>query len=706
MLRLLEKVVERAESKGRRSSLVSLQMPVQYVKGVGPNLAGLLARLGVQTAEDLLFYFPRDYQDRSQVKPIADLKPGEVGTVIARVVSAENTTARTGMVLTKVVVEDGSGEATLIFFGQKHLRDRFLYLRGREILIHGPVQGDWWSVQFKSPDWEEVPKGGVPRKVLPIYPLTEGLFQGQLRRAIHNCLQMCLHLVPERLPKEVLVKRRFPGIHEALKAIHEPESLEEKEAARTRLAYEEFFVLQVALAQRRFFSDQKPGIQFAGSSSAVQKFISSLPFELTGSQKRVIQQIVEDMESPRAMNRLLQGDVGSGKTVVAAAAVVGAVHCGYQAAVMAPTEILAEQHYRVFSGLLQPFGVDVALLVSGLPASERARVYEGAANGLIPVVVGTHALIQDELKFSKLGLVIIDEQHRFGVVQRAMLREKGGNPDVLVMTATPIPRTLALTVYGDLDVSIIDEMPPGRRPVRTYWKPSSEREKVYEGVRRLVREGRQAYIVCPLVEESEKLSAQAATELASYLQEHVFPEFRVGLLHGQMRPAEKDAVMDAFRKGEIHILVATTVVEVGVDVPNASVMVVEGAERFGLAQLHQLRGRVGRGAHQSYCVLLGDPKTPEGQARLEVMVSTTDGFRIAEEDLRLRGPGEFYGTRQSGLPDLRVADIVRDVKILEQARSDAQELVLRDPKLLLPEHEALAEAVRQKCSEADLVTVS
>jgi ATP-dependent DNA helicase RecG len=412
------------------------------------------------------------------------------------------------------------------------------------------------------------------------------------------------------------------------------------------------------------------------------------------------------MESPRAMNRLLQGDVGSGKTVVAAAAVVGAVHCGYQAAVMAPTEILAEQHYRVFSGLLQPFGVDVALLVSGLPASERARVYEGAANGLIPVVVGTHALIQDELKFSKLGLVIIDEQHRFGVVQRAMLREKGGNPDVLVMTATPIPRTLALTVYGDLDVSIIDEMPPGRRPVRTYWKPSSEREKVYEGVRRLVREGRQAYIVCPLVEESEKLSAQAATELASYLQEHVFPEFRVGLLHGQMRPAEKDAVMDAFRKGEIHILVATTVVEVGVDVPNASVMVVEGAERFGLAQLHQLRGRVGRGAHQSYCVLLGDPKTPEGQARLEVMVSTTDGFRIAEEDLRLRGPGEFYGTRQSGLPDLRVADIVRDVRILEQARSDAQELVLRDPKLSLPEHEALAEAVRQKCSEADLVTVS
>jgi len=360
----------------------------------------------------------------------------------------------------------------------------------------------------------------------------------------------------------------------------------------------------------------------------------------------------------------------------------------------------------VFSKLLRPLGLDVALLVSGLPTSERARVYAGAADGTIPVVVGTHALIEEGLKFARLGLVVIDEQHRFGVVQRALLRAKGTNPDVLVMTATPIPRTLALTVYGDLDVSIIDELPPGRRPVRTHWKTPAEREKVYAAVRDLVRKGRQAYVVCPLVEESEKLTAQAATELAERLQREVFPDLEVGLLHGQMRPAEKDAVMDAFRAGRIHVLVSTTVVEVGVDVPNACVMVVEDAERFGLAQLHQLRGRVGRGEHQSYCVLLADARTPEGQARLEVMVSTNDGFRIAEEDLRLRGPGEFYGTRQSGIPDFRIADIVRDITILEQARSDAQDLVASDPLLSRAEHRVLAEEVRRRFPSVELATVS
>lgn len=696
----------RGKAAAKAGVQAALDMPVQYVKGVGPALADTLARLGIRTAEDLIFYFPRDYQDRTRIKRIADLTDGEVATVTARVAGVENYIARSGMPITKVAVEDGTGSGLLVFFNQKSLKERFMRLRGREIVIHGPVQKDMWSAQFKSPEWEELSEQDSPRKVLPIYPLTEGLFQGRLRRIIHNCLERFVHLVPECLPDGVRARRRLLGVHDALRAIHEPETMEEKEEARRRLVYEEFFVLQVALSRRRELIDQEPGIAFTGGAEALERFSASLPFELTASQRRVITQIIADMESPRPMNRLLQGDVGSGKTVVAAAAVAVAAHCGYQAAVMAPTEILAEQHFRVFSKLLRPLGIEVALLVSGLPASERARVYAGAAEGTIPVVVGTHALVEEGLNFARLGLVVIDEQHRFGVVQRALLRAKGTNPDVLVMTATPIPRTLALTVYGDLDVSIIDELPPGRRPVRTHWKTPAEREKVYAAVRDLVLKGRQAYVVCPLVDESEKLAAQAATELAERLQREVFAGLKVGLLHGQMRPAEKDAVMDAFRAGRIHVLVSTTVVEVGVDVPNACVMVVEDAERFGLAQLHQLRGRVGRGEHQSYCVLLGDARTPEAQARLEVMVATNDGFRIAEEDLRLRGPGEFYGTRQSGLPDFRIADIVRDITILEQARSDAQELVSADPLLSRAEHRVLAEEVRRRFPSMELATVS
>lgn len=700
------KAVRSCAAKGDASNNASLQMPVQYVKGVGPSLAEALQRLGVATAEDLILHFPRDYQDRTHLTPISQLTDGETATVIARVASADSRKARTGITVTRVVVEDDTGLVSLVFFNQRYLQDQFTRLRGRQILIHGQPVRDRWDMQFRSPDWEPLSEVDSPRRVLPIYPLCEGLTQGRLRRAIAAALDRCLHLMPEPIPHYLRERRSLPDVWSALRGVHQPDSIEEMERARRRLVYEELLVLQVALAARRNALNREPGVQFPDAPTVAARFAQQLPFELTAAQQRVVQQITADMASPRPMNRLLQGDVGSGKTVVAACAIAAAVEAGYQAAVMAPTEILAEQHHRVFRNLLEPFGVRVSLLIGSLSAAERQAAYQAVATGQSHVAIGTHALIQEGVAFGNLGLVVIDEQHRFGVVQRASLRAKGVNPDVLVMTATPIPRTLALTVYGDLDVSIIDEMPPGRRPVRTHWKRAGDRQKVYEGIRRLVSEGRQAYIVCPLVEESEKLAAQAATDLAERLQREVFPDLKVGLLHGQMRPAEKDAAMDDFRAGRTHVLVTTTVIEVGVDVPNASVMVVEDAERFGLAQLHQLRGRVGRGEHQSYCVLLGDARTPEGEARLQVMASTTDGFRIAEEDLHLRGPGEFYGTRQSGLPSLRIANIVRDLGVLEQAREDAQQLVEGDPDLAEPEHRILAGQVRRRCPSIELASVS
>jgi ATP-dependent DNA helicase RecG len=605
-------------------------------------------------------------------------------------------TQRRGFQLTKVVIRDASGHAELVFFNQPWLKDAFARLKNQQVSVYGQVSFARGDPTFTTPEWEPLTDDGSSlhvNRIVPIHPSTEGLTPKMLRGMVANALARYGDLVPDLLPPAIRGSEQLAEMRLAIHQIHFPDSPQTMEAARRRLVFDELFLLQIALAMRKQAVETGlPGITFEIKAEHVEEFVGKLPFELTSAQRRVIEEIHADMGRPRPMNRLLQGDVGSGKTVVAAAAILAAVRSGYQAAMMVPTEILAEQHYTVVSRLLEPFGVKVHRLVGSVRAKGKKLIKEELASGIADMVIGTHALIQETVEFHRLGLVIIDEQHRFGVLQRMMLLDKGQAdlmPDVLVMTATPIPRTLALTVYGDLEVSVLDELPPDRKPVRTHWKRKDQREGVYRGVRQLVAEGKQVYFLCPLVEESEKLQARAATEMAEHLQSEVFPDLRVGLIHGQMPSYQKDETMERFREREIDLLVATVVIEVGVDVPNACCMVIEDAERFGLAQLHQLRGRVGRGADQSFCIMLADPRTEEGLERVRAMVRTTDGFELAEEDLRLRGPGEFYGTRQSGILKLRIANIVGDTRILERARACAFELVASDPGLQRPEHQPL-----------------
>lgn len=688
-----------------------LNTEVRFVKGVGERLAKILNRMGIFNVADLLTHYPSRYEDRTNIRRISELKPGEAVSIRGKVLVADNLrTPKSQMLLTKVAIADETGTVNLVWFNQWYLKNTFIKLLGKEIIVYGVPQYANRGIEITNPEWEEADDGSDPlssNRIVPIYPLTDGLFQGTIRRILYRALDRYLPLIKEILPAEILDKRDLIDQTCALKNIHFPESKEAYEAARYRLVYEEFFLLQLALALRKQnFTASEPGIAFDVSPENTKEFYESLPFSLTNAQMRVINEISRDMGRPFAMNRLLQGDVGSGKTVVAVAAMMVALHNGYQAAIMAPTEILAEQHYTVLSRLLKGLGIEPVLLTGSTKTAGKRKLREMIASGEAKIAIGTHALIQGDVEFNRLGLVIIDEQHRFGVLQRSALREKGLNPDVLVMTATPIPRTLALTVYGDLDLSVIDEMPPGRKLIRTHWKAAGQRDQVYGGIRQMINQGRQVYIVCPLIEESEKLQAKAASELAEHLKAEVFPDLNLELLHGQMKTAEKDAVMDRFRSGETHILVSTTVIEVGVDVPNASVMVVEDAERFGLAQLHQLRGRVGRGEHQSFCILVADPKTDDGRERLNVMVRTLNGFEIAEEDLRIRGPGEFYGTRQSGIPSLRIANILRDVDILEKSREDAFALVKTDPRLASPKYSRLRTEVVNRFKSYELVSVS
>ncbi|MBI3997821.1 MAG: ATP-dependent DNA helicase RecG [Armatimonadetes bacterium] len=671
--------------------------PVQYLRGVGPSRAALLARLGIETVRDLLWHLPRRHEDRRNPTPLAALREGMEQAAMARIERVQLVRTRRGMPLVRAGVVDATGVAYAVWFNQPYLAQTLT--RGQQVSLYGRVERAGRALQFVAPEVEVLDDSEEPwhtGRLVPIYPTTEGLPQRSLRVLIRDALDLGAAAVPEILPEEVRSRHGLPALREALWAVHFPDQEADQVAARRRLAFEELLVLRLGMLQQRRALDATPrGAPYGPFGERVRRFLSSLPFDLTRAQRRVIAEITRDMQRPVPTNRLLQGDVGSGKTVVAAAALVACVEGDFQGALMAPTEILAEQHLLTLQRLLAPQGIPVHLLVGSADPAARAAALEALRSGAPVVVVGTHALLQERVVFNRLGLVIVDEQHRFGVMQRARLREKGSGPDVLVMTATPIPRTLTLTVYGDLDVSVLDEMPPGREPVATHVRPSSARARVYTYVHEQVSAGRQAFVVCPLIEESDVLQARSAVELARELAAGPLAGIRLEVVHGRLPASQRAAIMDAFRAGQIDVLVATTVIEVGVDVPNASLMVIENADRYGLAQLHQLRGRIGRGTVRSQCILIADPATDEGRGRLEIMAATTDGFRIAQEDLALRGPGEVLGVRQHGVAGLRVANLVTDLPLLEEANQAAETLLSRDPGLRDPALAALGDQVRR-----------
>ncbi|HEY3266415.1 MAG TPA: ATP-dependent DNA helicase RecG [Armatimonadota bacterium] len=690
-----------------------LDSPITAIKGVGEARARLFAKLGIETAGDLLTNYPRRFEDRSRKSLLAEVPDGHQAVFHVHVVGVENRFTNSGKHVTRLTVEDSSGQAIVAFFNQPWLRDKFMRVKMHraEFDMYGTVfrNGLEYAIELRDVEYDDGKgeAGLMMGRVVPFYSLTEGLSMNTMRKFMNEIVPRLAPLLEEPLPDDLCDRLDLMPVQEAVRQYHWPDSMAACEAARRRLVFEELFLLQLALALRRKHETlDVPGITFEVPDGFPEAFEGNLPYRFTDAQRRVVGEILDDMRRPRPMNRLLQGDVGSGKTVVAATAMAAAAKAGYQAAVMAPTEILAEQHYRGLSALLEPIGYTVELLKGSLTQKEKREVRERLAFGLTQIAVGTHALIQESVEFRNLGLIVVDEQHRFGVDQRAALKGKGASPDNLVMTATPIPRTLALVVYGDLDISVINELPPGRIPITTHVRPAARRQEVYAGVEALLAAGRQAYVVCPHIEESEKMEVQAATTLYEELQRVVFPHRRVGLLHGQMPAADKDAAMTAFREHEIDVLVATTVIEVGVDVANATVMVIESADRFGLSQLHQLRGRVGRGSNRSFCILVADPATAGGEQRLQVMETSSDGFAIAEEDLRLRGPGEFYGKRQSGMPSLKVANIVDDLAVLEETRREAFSLLEADPELRDPAHAALRRAIERHYAEMALATVS
>ncbi|MBM4162557.1 MAG: ATP-dependent DNA helicase RecG [Ignavibacteria bacterium] len=697
--------------------------PLQYIKGIGPKRAAALEQAGIQSIQDLLYYFPFDYLDRSRIVTIRDLPKYVNGdkpvTIIGEVFRQEmRRSRRSNRLVFFLTVKDQTGSLPCVWFeGVQWYKDAFekgemLALSaypdfdklGRIQFAHPEFDRLKGAEEEDEPDWGKLFNTGA---IIPKYRSTSdlsrvGLDSRGFRRVIRNALKSRVGHIDELLPDEIRSRVKLGSIEAALEHIHFPSSYENLNSACRRLKFDELFFLQLMLAYRkRRVGEEVKGITYTIESTLARALAESLPFELTKAQRRVINEVAADMRSAKPMNRLLQGDVGSGKTIVALLAMLVAVDNGYQVAFMAPTEILAEQHYRTLTSHLQSLPVNVRLLIGGQKRRLRGEILEDTRSGRAQIVVGTHALIEENVEFARLGFVVIDEQHRFGVLQRATIREKGYNPDVLVMTATPIPRTLALTLYGDLDVSVIDEMPAERRPIKTAIRMEHQKEKVYQFVRDEVARGRQVYVVFPLIEESEKIDLKAATAEFERLQGDVFPDFKLGLLHGRMKSEEKEKAMLSFKAREIQILVATTVIEVGIDIPNATIMIVENAERFGLSQLHQLRGRVGRGADQSYCILMADygwfdsprrgrdagelkREKRDAQTRLETMGSTSDGFRIAEVDLKLRGPGEFFGIRQSGFPEFKIASLVEDGELIALARNEAFALVDRDPQLRSP----------------------
>ncbi len=666
------------------------EYPVQYVKGIGPRKAKLLARLGIKTIYDALYYLPYRYEDRRATPEIRSLKYETLQTVTGKVVSADlKETTRKKMKIFELVISDGTGLLTAKWFNQPYMKK--VFKPGKKVILSGIVKrGFNWGAGFEmqNPEYEIIDDDSDTQnihtsRIVPIYRTTAGVSARALRSMMHSIVNFALPSVEDYMPEEILKQYSLPPLREALRNVHFPEDgdIESLTSGTSpyhqRLSFDELFFLQSGLAILKRGQSLARGISFNPEGRLIQRLLEILPFKLTSAQQRVIEEILEDMRKPTPMNRLIQGDVGSGKTVVALMAMLQAVEAGYQAAIMAPTELLAEQHYMNIHTLIDRLNLRCELLTG----SRKDRPLEEIASGEVDIIVGTHALIQKEVRFNNLGLVVIDEQHRFGVMQRASLRKKGFNPDVLVMTATPIPRTLSLTLYGDLDYSIIDELPPNRKPVVTKLFRPEQKHLIYNFIKSEIKKGRQAYVVYPVIEGSEKVDLKDAMQGKEKMQ-HIFPEFTIGLIHGRMKPQEREETMNLFKEGKIDILVSTTVIEVGVDVPNATLMLIVHAERFGLAQLHQLRGRVGRGNHQSYCFLLAYGRlSDEAWRRLQVMVRHSDGFKVAEEDFNIRGPGEFFGTRQSGMPDLKTANLLRDVKLLKFARNEAFRLIGSDPSM-------------------------
>ena len=681
-----------------------LKSPVQYVKGVGPKLSEILSRKGVFTIEDALYFLPRTYLDRRRFAKIAHLRDGEEATLMGVITSTGKVASFKKKNMFEIAVDDGSQILIAKWFHysspyQAMLKNKFKV--GQKVILSGKVVNFRFQKEIHHPDIEiitdEDELGPDFQSIIPVYPLSEGLHQKTIRKILRHVVENYARHAIDALPDSISKGNALVGIHDAITRVHFPDNTDNfnallsfKSRYHRRLVFDELFFLELGLALKKRGVSILPGIPYAIPPKKIASYISALPFSLTAAQQRVLNEIFADMARPFPMNRLIQGDVGSGKTVVALIACLVAIWNGYQAVFMAPTEILAGQHYKTIQELTQHTDVSIMLLTGGQSKTQRDESFNLIKSGAVQLIIGTHAVIQEAVEFKNLGFAVIDEQHKFGVMQRAQLKKKGLNPDVLVMTATPIPRTLGLTVYGDLDLSLIDELPPGRTPVVTRVFHEKHRAEVYDIMRQELNNGNQAFIVYPLVEESEKLDLKDATNMARHLQQDIFPEYPVGLIHGRMHPDEKDSVMQKFQAGEIHILVATTVIEVGIDIPNASLMIIEHAERFGLSQLHQLRGRVGRGKTRSMCILLAQyRKTDEARQRLAVMEQTADGFKIAEEDFNIRGPGEFLGTRQSGLPDFRVANIIRDTKILLEARKAAFELVSRDPDLHAEQHQLM-----------------
>lgn len=672
--------------------MADLNTDVRYLKGIGEKKALALNKLGVFSLYDLISFFPRKYEDRSRFTPIASAMDGE--SVCIQALAADNprlSHIRRGMDLVKLRAVDDSGSVDITFFNQPYAKENIR--RGESYNFFGRIEFKGGRRSMVNPVYEPGDRAGmVTGRIVPVYRLSAGLNQRSIMQAVRQALDDCLDSLPDVLPEDVRLRCRLSQARYAYKNIHFPPDFEALELARRRLIFEELFVLSCALGRMHRRRSDDEGIRLRPLD--LEQFWSSLPFRPTAAQLRAVSQAAEDMCSGGVMNRLVQGDVGSGKTLVAAALIWLCAENGYMSAFMAPTEILAQQHYDTLSSMLSPFGLKVGRLTGSLGAKEKRQVKAQLQQGRLDLVVGTHALFSQDVEYDKLALVVTDEQHRFGVNQRSALINKGSRPHVLVMSATPIPRTLALIIYGDLDISVIDQLPPGRQKVDTFAVDESYRARLNGFIRKQVREGRQVFVVCPMVEENEELNIKlkSAQEHAAQLSA-LFPDLKVACIHGKMKAKDKEATMAAFVSGEIQILVSTTVIEVGVDVPNASLMIVENADRFGLSQLHQLRGRVGRGKHKSYCVLVSNNDSPEVKARLNIMCKTGDGFKISEEDLRLRGPGDFFGSRQHGLPEMHVADLGADVNVLKLAQEESRRLLENDPQLELPEHRALRQRV-------------